>query len=124
MRKSLLALAIGMILLGACAGPSAPPAPTETPAPTPTPVPTPAPVIGLMTGHVWLRAEPADDSRRLGVILERGQRVEILAVFGDWYQVRWVPQAEAEVIGWVTYQLPSLRASILDSMEELITSSR
>ena len=57
--------------------------------------------MGVMTGHVWLRAEPFEDSPRLGVILERGQQVEILAVFGDWYQVRWVPQAQAEAIGWV-----------------------
>jgi hypothetical protein len=37
----------------------------------------------------------------MGVTLARGQPVEILAAFGDWYRVRWVPQVEAEIVGWV-----------------------
>jgi hypothetical protein len=53
-----------------------------------------------MTGNVWLREQPSVDSPRLGVILERGQPIEVLAVSGNWYRVRWSPQAEAEVIGW------------------------
>jgi hypothetical protein len=79
--------------------------PTHTATPTATftytPTPTPAPVIGLMTGDAWLHEGPSADSPRLGVILERGQSVEILAVFGNWYRVCWAPQAQAEVIGWV-----------------------
>src|SRR4030042_818465 len=39
LRKSLLTLAIGVILLGACAAPSAPPATAKTPSPTPTAIP-------------------------------------------------------------------------------------
>jgi hypothetical protein len=54
-----------------------------------------------MTGSVWLRQEPLEDSPRLGVAVERGQAIEILAVFGDWYRVRWAPHAEAEAVGWV-----------------------
>ena len=54
-----------------------------------------------MTGNAWLRESPSADAPRMGVILARGQRVEILAAFGDWYRVRWVPQAEAEIVGWV-----------------------
>ena len=57
--------------------------------------------MGLMTGNVWLRESPSVNAPRMGVTLVRGQPVEILAAFGDWYLVRWVPQAEAEVIGWV-----------------------
>jgi hypothetical protein len=57
-------------------------------------------VIGVMTGSVWLREEPFADAPRLGVVLERGQPIEILAVSGDWYRVHWAPQTEAEVIGW------------------------
>ena len=79
--------------------PTATPSPTHTPAPSPTAIP--APMIGVMTGNVWLRGGPSADSPRLGMILERGQSVEILAAFGDWYRVRWVPQAQTEVIGWV-----------------------
>jgi hypothetical protein len=82
------------------------PAPTATPLPTLTPMPastaTPAPTMGLMTGNVWLHGGPSADSPRLGIILERGQSVEILAVFGDWYRIRWAPQGGAEVIGWVS----------------------
>ena len=83
------------------------PSPTDTPTPSPTrtptltPAPTPAPVIGLMTGNVWLREGPSADSPRLGIILERGQTVELLAVFDDWCRVRWAPQAQAEAVGWV-----------------------
>ena len=54
-----------------------------------------------MVGNVWLRGGPSADSPRLGLILEQGQLVEVLAMFGDWAQVRWVPQAHAVVIGWV-----------------------
>ena len=78
------------------------PSPTRTPIPTSTP--TPAPVIGLMTGNVWLREGPSADSPRLGMILERGLRVELLAVFGDWCRVRWVPETGVEVTGWVPRQ--------------------
>ena len=56
MGKLLLTLAIGLILLGACATPTEPPTPTETPAtsstptlvpiPTSTPVPSPLPTTG------------------------------------------------------------------------------
>jgi hypothetical protein len=79
------------------------PTPTATPSPTFTPIPTatPAPATGVMVGSVWLRGGPSADSPRMGLILERDQPVEILAIFGDWAQVRWVPQAQAEVIGWV-----------------------
>ncbi|MGD1994586.1 MAG: SH3 domain-containing protein [Anaerolineae bacterium] len=87
---------------------TATPSPTHTltPSPTRTPEPTPtsAPVIGLVTGNVWLRGGPSAGSPRLGVILERGQTVELLAVFGEWYQVHWAPEAGAEVTGWVPRQ--------------------
>ena len=80
---------------------TASPSPTRTPSPTPTASPTPAPVMGLMTGNVWLHGGPSVDAPRLGLILERGQSVEILAVFSDWCRVRWAPQGQAEAIGWV-----------------------
>jgi hypothetical protein len=77
--------------------------PTSTPMPTwtPGPTPTPEPVVGLMTGNAWLRAEPSADSARLGVVMELGQPVEIVAVTGDWYRVRWAGQAQAAATGWV-----------------------
>ena len=65
------------------------------------PTSTPAPVVALMTGHVWVRQDPSADAPFLGVILERGQRVELLAIFGDWCQVLWAPETQAEVTGWV-----------------------
>jgi hypothetical protein len=54
-----------------------------------------------MTGNVWVRQEPAEDAPRLGVVLERGQLVVITAAFDDWYRVRWTPQTQAEITGWV-----------------------
>lgn len=74
---------------------------TATVTPTPLPTSTPSPVLGLMTGHVWVRRAPVLDAPLMGVIVQRGQVVEILAVSGDWFQVRWAPEAETEVIGWV-----------------------
>jgi hypothetical protein len=77
------------------------PTPAPTSMPTPSLTPTPAPVTGLMTGNVWLRQEPRDDAPRLGLIAERGQQVEILAVFDGWCQIRWVPSPQVQAIGWV-----------------------
>jgi hypothetical protein len=95
--------------------PSPTPSPTSTPSPThtptstltptavrtPTSTSTPSPVVGLMTGNVWVRQAPSPDAPLMGVILQRGQLVEIQAVFGDWCQVRWTPEAQTEVVGWV-----------------------
>jgi hypothetical protein len=77
--------------------------PTSTPTPTPTmtATPTPSPVQGLMTGDVWLHEGPAAESPRIGVTLLRGQSVELLSAYGDWYRIRWAPQPETEVVGWV-----------------------
>ena len=81
--------------------PTLPPSPTNTPSPTPTFTPTPSPVIGLMTGSVWLHEGPSPESPRLGMILQRGQAVEILAVLGDWCRVRWAPETQVQIVGWV-----------------------
>lgn len=78
---------------------TASPSPTHTA--TPAPTPTSVPVFGEMIGSAWLYQEPSAASPRLGVILKEGQSVEILAAFEEWYQVRWKPQEQAEVIGWI-----------------------
>ena len=78
---------------------TATPRPTVTPSPTFTP--TPETVVGVMIGSVWVRQGPSTDAERLGMILDRGRAVEILAVFGNWCQVRWSPQEGAAVVGWV-----------------------
>lgn len=54
-----------------------------------------------MTGNAWLRAEPAADAARPGPIATRGQVVEVMAVFGDWYLVRWAPAGQGQLVGWV-----------------------
>ena len=81
------------------------PVPATLPAggtPTPAPAQTPTPrVTGMVTGDVWVLAGPAADAPRLGMLLKRGQPVEILALSGNWYQVRWEPQPHSQVIGWV-----------------------
>jgi hypothetical protein len=104
--------------------PTATPSPTSTPTPTSsptwtpsptashTPTPTPAPVQGVMTGNAWLRAEPAADAARPGPIARRGQVVEVLAVFGDWCLVRWVPAGRGQLVGWVPRQWVGTTAPI------------
>ena len=92
--------------------PSPTPTATPTSTPTPTPTPTPAPVVGLMTGNVWLHEGPSTDSPRVGIILQRGQTVELLAVLGDWCQVRWATAPQVEVTGWVALEWVGTTAPI------------
>jgi len=80
---------------------TATPTPTPTPTATFTPTPTPGPILGVMLGDVWVRQEPSLASPRLGLTLAAGQQVQVLAVLGDWYSIRWAPQTEAVVTGWV-----------------------
>ena len=80
---------------------TATPVPTSTPTATFTPTATPAPLKGIMIGNVWVRQQPAQDAARLGLILGEGRQVEILSVLGDWYRVRWAPEDQAEITGWV-----------------------
>ncbi len=79
--------------------PSPSPTATATQTSTPTATSTPRPIEGVMTGSVWLRENPSDDSALLGIAIERGQPIEVIGVFGQWYQISWL-QGEAEVIGW------------------------
>ena len=90
------------------------PTPTNTPSPTATPTPTR--VLGLMTGNVWLRQEPALDAPRLGLTIERGQPIEILTAVEDWYQIRWSPVDEVVVTGWVPAEWVGTTAPIPDSV--------
>jgi hypothetical protein len=75
--------------------------PTPTASMTPTLTPTPAPVFGVMTGNVWLRQEPREDAPRLGLVAERGQQVELLAVYDGWCQIYWAPDAQVQAVGWI-----------------------
>jgi hypothetical protein len=79
------------------------PTATRTPTHTRTPIPTSTPetVMALMTGDVWVREGPSNNSPRIGVVLARAQPVEITAAFGDWYRVRWASETQAGIVGWV-----------------------
>jgi hypothetical protein len=37
----------------------------------------------------------------LGIIVRRGQSVTIRAVYGEWCQIEWVPEAGSQAVGWV-----------------------
>jgi hypothetical protein len=74
---------------------------TFTPSPTATPTPTHQPFFGSLLGNFRVREQPDIDSPRSGIILEQGQPVEILAVYGNWYLVRWTSRWQETVIGWV-----------------------
>jgi len=75
------------------------PLPTHTA--TPTRSPTSTPLVGMMTGHVWMRSQPSSDAPLLGAIVERGESVTIRALYGEWCQIEWVPEAGSKVVGWV-----------------------
>jgi len=86
--------------------------PTLTPAPTPTPssTPTPAPFVGVMIGSVWLRTEPQGNSPVTGQTVTNGRPVEVLAIAGDWYLIRFPPGDVSGVQGWVPGQWVGLFA--------------
>ena len=54
-----------------------------------------------MTGSFYVRQGPGFEYDLLGMVLSRGQAIEVVAVYGDWLQARWTPQDGAEVVGWV-----------------------
>jgi hypothetical protein len=91
----------------ASATPTPLPTLTHTPTPRPThtatstPRPTPAPPPGVMTGHVWMRGQPTETAPLLGIIVERGEAVTVLAVYGEWCKIEWAPEGESQVVGWV-----------------------
>jgi SH3-like domain-containing protein len=66
----------------------------------PTATATPAPIRAVMTGDVFLHVGPSEESARLGSVIQRGQPVQIRAVYGAWYRVRRVLDSQVEVIGW------------------------
>lgn len=78
---------------------------TSTPTPTYTPTATataiPAPYVGVMIGNVYLRSEPRDDSPLSGMAVDSGRPVEVLAVYGTWYLIRWPPGDPTGTSGWV-----------------------
>jgi hypothetical protein len=98
------------------------PSPTASPTHTPTPTATPTVIIvpGTMIGSAWVRHTPSDDSGRLAIALERGTPIDVLAVFQNWYQVRFSPSAGAEVTGWVPGRWVETTKSI---PTELVTPS-
>jgi hypothetical protein len=85
-------------------------APTPTQTPSPTSTPTPALFVGVMIGSVWLRAEPSDNSPVTGVTVTNGRPVEIVAITGNWYLIRFPPGDPNGVQGWVPGQWVGLVA--------------
>lgn len=80
--------------------PSSTPLPSATPPPTATPSSTPTPALGVMTGDVFLHVGPAEETARLGMVIERRQAIEIMSLERGWYRVRWRLPGDTEVIGW------------------------
>jgi hypothetical protein len=89
------------------------PSPTSSPTPTPTitpsltptsqpsSTPTLAPLFGVTLGNVWMRTGPSLASPRTGVILPLGERVELLAQYGDWVRVRQLSADQYANEGWI-----------------------
>jgi SH3-like domain-containing protein len=55
----------------------------------------------VMTGSVYVRQGPGLEYELLGMVLSRGQTIEVVAVYGTWAQARWTPQNGVQVVGWV-----------------------
>ena len=81
--------------------PTPTPTPTPTHTPTHTPTPTPSPYTGVIIGNVYMVNDP--DGDRTGTVARPGDYVEILAQYGDWYNVRVKPasQTDVEAVGWI-----------------------
>jgi len=54
-----------------------------------------------MIGNVRLRAEPQVNSEMTGVSVDQARPVEILAIYEDWYLIRWPPGQASGQSGWV-----------------------
>ncbi|MFC2037326.1 SH3 domain-containing protein [Chloroflexota bacterium] len=83
--------------------PSHTPTTTHTPTPTSTstPVAAPTPYLGVMIGNVRLRSEPRDNSPLIGVSVNTGRPVEVLAIYQEWYLIRWPPGDSTGTVGWI-----------------------
>jgi hypothetical protein len=82
--------------------PTATPTATSTAIPSATPTAIPSgsePVMGVISGNVWVRAQPDRDAP-LTVTLVKDTPVEIVAVYGPWVELEWsTPQGVQR--GWV-----------------------
>lgn len=74
------------------------PSPTSTITPSPTVTQTPLILEGVITGTVWVRAEPSASSTAIGW-LSPGIRVTVLASYGDWLLISWF-DAYGKRQGW------------------------
>jgi len=98
--------------------PTVSPTPTLTITPSPTPTnlpsstPTPAPFYGVTLGNVWMRLRPALNSPRTGAVLLLGERVELLAQYGDFVRVGKLSEGEYSIIGWIPARWLGISTSI------------
>lgn len=83
------------------------PTATQTFAPSP-----PAPFIGVILGDVWMHTDSSSDSARSGAILTTGEQVELLALDGEWAQVRKIASGQSEVTGWIPVRWLGVTTSI------------
>jgi small GTP-binding protein len=75
--------------------------PTITPLPSATKTALPTPFLGVILGNVWVHTGPSPDSARSGLLLSPGEQVELLALDGDWAQVRPSGDGESRTAGWI-----------------------
>jgi hypothetical protein len=108
--------------------PTGPPSPTASPTRTTTPTPsptatrtllpsptqtaTPAPIFGVLLGNVRMHIEPSPDAAHTGVFLTLGERVELLAMEGEWVQIRQPAAGPEQAAGWIPARWLGLTTSI------------
>lgn len=74
--------------------------PTAAPTSTPSPVETLGPILGFMTGNVWVRLDPIQDSTFQPVAIFINTPVEIIAKYDNWVKISWQGESATQK-GWV-----------------------
>jgi hypothetical protein len=90
--------------------------PTLTPTAIPSSTPTSAVIFGVTLGNVYVRTRPALDSPRTGVVLPLGDKVELLAEYGDWVRVRKLLKDQYSIDGWIPLRWFGTSATIPTSI--------
>ena len=87
-------------------------APSLTSTSLPSSTPTLAPFFGITLGNIWMHTRPSFISPRTGVILPLGERVELLAQYGEWVRVRQLSEDQYSIDGWIPARWLGISTSI------------
>lgn len=81
--------------------PTATPTATATPESSPTPSPTPEVTTGVLTGNVYVRAEPDPDIPHTGIAVLLGETVRIIERQEPWVRIAYPATGDPTILGWI-----------------------